>query len=166
MIYISDYFNWKKTQEKRFKMSVPLIDNKALQELLPHRYPFLLVDRVLEIELNVSIKALKNVTCNEPHFTGHFPGHPIMPGVLIIEALAQTAGVLMLKSNEAYADGKTIFYLAGIDNARFKRTVLPGDQLELYVEVMRKRLDLWKFRCTASVNGEIACVAEIMNVKG
>lgn len=147
-------------------MTSPIIDSKTLFELLPHRYPFLLIDRVLAIESNVSIKAIKNVTCNEPHFTGHFPGYPIMPGVLIIEALAQAAGVLMLKSNEQYSKDQNIFYLAGIDNARFKRTVLPGDQLELYVEVMRRRLDLWKFQCTARVDGEVACSAEIMNIRG
>lgn len=146
-------------------MSVPLIDSRTLLELLPHRYPFLLVDQVLELELNVSIKAIKNVTCNEPHFTGHFPGHPVMPGVLIIEALAQTAGVLMLKSNEAYIQDGKICYLAGIDNARFKKIVVPGDRLELYAKVVRKRLDLWKFQCTALVEGEVVCTAEIMNVK-
>lgn len=147
-------------------MTTPIIDSKKLFELLPHRYPFLLIDRVSEIELNVSIKAIKNVTCNEPHFTGHFPGHPIMPGVLIIEALAQAAGVLMLESNADYSKDRNIFYLAGIDNARFKRTVVPGDCVELYVEVMRKRLDLWKFQCTARVDGDVVCTAEIMNVRG
>ena len=143
-----------------------LIDNVALRELLPHRYPLLLVDRVLELEPGKSIKAIKNVTCNEPFFNGHFPGYPLMPGVLMIEALAQTAGVLILKSNEAYDPMKDLFYLAGVDNARFKRVVGPGDQLELYAEVMRNKLDLWKFKCTASVDGEVACSAEIMNIKG
>ena len=148
-------------------MTQPItIDINQILQLLPHRYPFLLVDQVLELEIDVSIKAIKNVTCNEPHFTGHFPTHPIMPGVLILEAFAQTAGVLMLKSNADYERERPIFYLAGVDNARFKRTVMPGDRLELYVEVIRKRLDLWKFQCTARVDGEIVCTAEIMNVKG
>lgn len=143
-----------------------LIDNVALRELLPHRYPFLLVDQVLELEPGKTIKAIKNVTCNEPFFNGHFPGFPVMPGVLIIEALAQTSGVLILKSNEAYDPKKDLFYLAGVDNARFKRPVVPGDQLILEAEVMRNKLDLWKFKCTATVRGDIVCSAEIMNIKG
>lgn len=143
-----------------------LIDNVALRDLLPHRYPFLLVDQVLELEPGKSIKAIKNVTCNEPFFNGHFPGFPVMPGVLIVEALAQVSGVLILKSNEAYDPKKDLFYLAGVDNARFKRPVVPGDQLELYAEVLRNKLDLWKFKCIASVGGEMVCSAEIMNIKG
>lgn len=143
-----------------------LIDNVALRDLLPHRYPFLLVDLVLELDPGKSITAVKNVTCNEPFFNGHFPGFPVMPGVLIVEALAQASGVLILKSNEAYDPMKDLFYLAGVDNARFKRPVVPGDRLELHAEVIRSKLDLWKFKCTASVAGEMVCSAEIMNIKG
>ena len=147
-------------------MTSLLLDSNKLFELLPHRYPFLLIDRIITVELNVSITAIKNVTYNEPHFTGHFPGHPIMPGVLILEALAQAAGVLMLKSNETYSTDRNIFYLAGVDKARFKRIVIPGDCLTLSVEVLRTRLDLWKFACTARVGDDIVCTAEIMNIKG
>lgn len=143
-----------------------LIDNVELRAILPHRYPILLVDQVTEMDLGKSINAFKNVTCNEPYFNGHFPGFPVMPGVLIVEALAQTAGVLIIKSNEQYDPKKDLFYLAGIDNARFKRLVVPGDRLDLYAEVVRHRLDLWKFKCTASVNGELVCSADIMNIKG
>lgn len=143
-----------------------IIDNVALRALLPHRYPILLVDKVLELDPGKSIRAIKNVTCNEPFFNGHFPDYPLMPGVLIIEALAQTAGVLILKSNEAYSPLRDLFYLAGIDKARFKRPVVPGDRLELSAVVERSKLDLWKFKCEATVDGEIVCTADIMNIKG
>lgn len=142
------------------------IDHLGVRDLLPHRFPFLLVDRVLELEPGKSLKAIKNVTCNEPFFNGHFPGFPVMPGVLIIEALAQASGILILKSNEAYSPQRDLFYLAGVDNARFKRPVVPGDQLELCVEVLKNKLDLWKFKCTAFVGGELVCSAEILNIKG
>lgn len=142
------------------------LDNLAVRELLPHRYPILLVDCVKSIEPGKTIVAIKNVTCNEPFFNGHFPGLPIMPGVLIIEALAQASGILILKSNEKYDPKKDLFYLAGVNNARFKRTVTPGDQLELHAKVIRHKLDLWKFECIAKVNGDVVCTAEIMNIKG
>jgi 3-hydroxyacyl-[acyl-carrier-protein] dehydratase len=143
-----------------------IIDNVGVRELLPHRYPLLLVDVVLELEPGKSIKAIKNVTSNEPFFTGHFPDYPVMPGVLIVEALAQASGILILKSNEAYSPKRDLFFLAGVDKARFKRPVTPGDRLELVAEVIRSKLDLWKFKCTASVDGDIVCTCEIMNIKG
>lgn len=145
-------------------MSV-VIDNVELRKLLPHRYPFLLVDQVLEVEPDKSITAVKNVTCNEPFFNGHFPGYPVMPGVLIVEALAQTAGVLILKSKD-YDPQRDLFFLAGVNNARFKRPVVPGDRLTLHATITRNKLDLWKFDCVAKVDNEVVCSAEIMNIKG
>lgn len=145
-------------------MSV-VIDNIGLRELLPHRYPMLLVDQVTELTPGKTITALKNVTCNEPFFNGHFPGYPVMPGVLMIEALAQTSGVLILKSHD-YDPQRDLFFLAGVNNARFKRPVVPGDQLTLQATVVRNRLDLWKFDCVAKVGDEVVCSAEIMNIKG
>jgi 3-hydroxyacyl-[acyl-carrier-protein] dehydratase len=143
-----------------------IIDHPGVRDLLPHRFPFLLVDVVKELEPGKSIKAIKNVTANEPFFSGHFPGFPVMPGVLIVEALAQASGILILKSNEAYSPQRDLFYLAGVDKARFKRIVSPGDQLTLEAEVIRNKLDLWKFKCTASVDGELVCACEILNIKG
>lgn len=134
---------------------------------LPHRYPFLLVDRVLELELGKSIVAIKNVTINEPFFTGHFPQAPVMPGVLILEALAQAAGILTLKTENALPDAKNNwFFLGGIDNARFKKVVQPGDQLRLAIEIIKVKKGLWKYQCKASVGGQLACSAEILNVRG
>lgn len=136
--------------------------SKILQ-ILPHRYPFLLVDRILKIEPSKSILVLKNVTMNEPFFTGHFPEQPIMPGVLILEALAQAAGLLANSTNpESIVPGKKIIYFAGIDNARFKRIVIPGDQLHLEAEVIKVRQEIWKFKTTATVEGQLACSAELM----
>lgn len=132
---------------------------------IPHRYPFLLVDRVLEIIPGKSLLALKNVTINEPFFAGHFPIKAIMPGVLMIEALAQAAGIFAHKSRDPLAVD-TLFYLGAIENARFKRVVTPGDQLHLFVEVLKRRGNIWKFRGTASVAGEIACVAEMTSAEG
>jgi 3-hydroxyacyl-[acyl-carrier-protein] dehydratase len=126
---------------------------------LPHRYPFLLVDRVLEITPQVSITALKNVTMNEPFFQGHFPDFPVMPGVLIIEALAQTAALLTF--SEERPEG-SIYYFAGIDGARFKRPVEPGDQLILEVELDRMKSGIFKFKARAKVGDEIAVEAELL----
>lgn len=142
------------------------LDVNVILQYLPHRFPFLLVDRVLEVEPGKSIVAIKNVTYNEPFFTGHFPQRPIMPGVLIVEALAQTSGILIYKTTETMPNTQNWFFLAGVDNARFKRIVEPGDQLHMKVELLRARHDLWKFQATASVDGELACSAEIMNIKG
>jgi 3-hydroxyacyl-[acyl-carrier-protein] dehydratase len=133
---------------------------------LPHRPPFLLVDRVLEIVPKKSIVALKNVTINEPFFAGHFPQQPVMPGVLIIEALAQTAAILAFASTgDDPQNSGNLYFFAGIDNARFKRMVEPGDQLRLEVEVLKIRRAIWKAQAVAKVDGEIACVAELMSVK-
>lgn len=136
-------------------------DIQEIFHLLPHRYPFLLVDRIAEYEKDKSLVALKNVTANEPFFQGHFPGRPVMPGVLIVEALAQAAGLLTFRSRGGPPDANTIFYLAGVDKARFKRPVYPGDQLWLRVELLKQRHRLWRFSAVARVDGEVACSAEI-----
>jgi len=129
---------------------------------LPHRYPFLLIDRILECTPGKSIRGLKNVTVNEPFFQGHFPGFPLMPGVLVIEALAQVSGLLAFVSGDAKTRGNSLIYFAGIDNARFKRQVVPGDQLILEAEVMRVIRGVGKFRTRATVDGELACEAELI----
>ena len=134
------------------------IDINQILKLLPHRYPFLLVDRVLEITPRVSIKALKNVTMNEPFFQGHFPDFPVMPGVLIIEALAQTAALLTF--SEAKAEN-AIYYFAGIDGARFKKPVLPGDQLIMTAIFEREKAGIYKFQVKATVNDELVAEANI-----
>ncbi len=135
------------------------IEIREIMELLPHRYPFLLVDRVTEYELGQSISAYKNITFNEPCFTGHFPGQPIFPGVLILEAMAQVAGVLGFKSME-----KTdkLYLFAGVDNARFKKPVVPGDRLDMRVELIKERRGIWKFSGIATVAGEEVCKSEFM----
>ncbi len=138
---------------------------RDILEQLPHRYPFLLVDRVLELDTGVRIRGLKNVTINEPFFPGHFPGQPVMPGVLIIEAMAQLAGVLALVSAGRTAGEDSIFYLAGVDKARFKRPVTPGDQLLMSAEMLQQRRTLTRFACRAEVDGKLACEAEIMCVE-
>ncbi len=135
--------------------------NQILQHL-PHRYPFLLVDRVLEIVKGERITALKNVTINEPFFPGHYPHHPVMPGVLVIEALAQTAAILSFQSLGDKPDSKSVYYFLGIDNARFKRPVVPGDQLILEVAITANRRGIWKFSGTAKVDGKVAAEAQLM----
>src|SRR3990167_1018096 len=146
-------------------MRMPTLSYLDVLKYLPHRYPFLLVDMVLDYELNKSLTAIKNVTNNEPFFQGHFPELPVMPGVLMVEALAQASGILMYRMMDRYPSIEDFFYLAGIDNTRFKRTVAPGDQLKLYVEVIRRRENLWKFKGEATVNGELACATEFLNIK-
>lgn len=138
------------------------MDIHAILKQLPHRYPLLLVDRVLEIRHKDCIRALKNVTFNEPFFTGHFPGHPVMPGVLILEALAQAAGLLAFDAMGRVPDESNIYYFVGIDKARFKRPVQPGDQLLLNVSIDRVRGGIHKFKGTALVGDEVACEAELM----
>lgn len=142
-------------------MSIQM-DIHAILESLPHRYPFLLVDRVLELEPGKSIVALKNVTINEPFFPGHYPHHPVMPGVLIIEAMAQVAALLSFHSMEQQPDEKTVYYFAGIDGARFKRPVSPGDQLIFKVELVRSMRGLYKFKAIAEVDGQLTAEAELM----
>ena len=129
---------------------------------LPHRFPMLMIDRVLECEPGKRIVALKNVSVNEPFFQGHFPNIPIFPGVLILEAMAQAAGVLAFSTQGMQADGKSLYYFAGIDNARFKRPVKPGDQLVIEVLATASRLNVAKFKCVARVDGQVATEAEIM----
>ena len=129
---------------------------------LPHRYPFLMVDRVLELEHGKRIKALKNVTANEPYFLGHFPRRPVMPGVMMLEALAQAAALLSFDAAGKNADDKSLYYFAGIDSARFKRPVEPGDQLLLEVELLRNRGGIYKFKAVARVGENIAAEAELM----
>lgn len=138
------------------------MDIQAILKQLPHRYPFLLVDRVQELESNTRIKAIKNVTFNEPFFTGHFPGRPVMPGVLILEALAQAAGLLAFDAMGQVPDENNIYYFVGIDSARFKRPVVPGDQLVLEITIDRVRGGIWKFNAVASVEGEVAAEAQLM----
>ena len=142
-------------------MSIQM-DIHEILEYLPHRYPFLLVDRVLSIDPGKEIVAQKNVTINEPFFPGHYPHHPVMPGVLIIEAMAQTAALLTFKSADKKIDDNTLYYFVGIDGARFKRPVSPGDQLILKVALMRNLRGLWKFSAVAEVDGQIAAEAELM----
>lgn len=139
-----------------------MMDIYKILKLLPHRYPFLLVDRVVEIDKGKRIKALKNVSINEPFFTGHFPARPVMPGVLMLEALAQAAGLLSFDMLGEAPDENTVFYFVGIDNARFKRPVEPGDQLILDVELDRIKGGIYKFKGVARVDGNVACEAEIM----
>ena len=139
-----------------------MIDIHRILKLLPHRYPILLVDRVLELEKNVRIKALKNVTINEPFFMGHFPHRPVMPGVLMLEALAQTAALLSFESMGQEPDEDTVVYFVGIDGARFKRVVEPGDQLILEASIDRARGGIYKYKTRASVGGETAVEAELM----
>jgi 3-hydroxyacyl-[acyl-carrier-protein] dehydratase len=133
-----------------------------VKNYLPHRYPFLLIDRVLEIEIGKSLVAIKNVTFNEPQFTGHFPEQPIMPGVMIVEALAQATGILAFKSEVGKPIDGQIYMLVGIDKVRFKRVVEPGDQIRLEVEVMMVKRGIWKFKCRASVEDQTVTTAELM----
>jgi 3-hydroxyacyl-[acyl-carrier-protein] dehydratase len=138
------------------------IDVPMIQQLLPHRYPFLLVDRVVELVKDEHIRALKNVTINEPFFGGHFPHRPVMPGVLMLEALAQTAALLSFESMGSEPDDDTVVYFVGIDGARFKRVVEPGDQLVLEARILRAKAGIYKYATRASVNGETAVEAELM----
>jgi 3-hydroxyacyl-[acyl-carrier-protein] dehydratase len=141
---------------------VAQLDIHGILKLLPHRYPFLMVDRVLECHAGQSIRALKNVTFNEPYFAGHFPQRPVMPGVMIIEALAQTAGILAFVTSGVVPDADTKFYFVGIDKARFRKPVEPGDQLILSVQLTRSFKGIWRFASTASVGSSEVASADMM----
>jgi 3-hydroxyacyl-[acyl-carrier-protein] dehydratase len=138
------------------------MDIHQILKKLPHRYPFLMIDRVLEIEKGKRIKALKNVTINEPFFTGHFPHRPVMPGVLMLEAMAQAAALLAFDATGVELDDKTVYYFAGIDAARFKRPVEPGDQLVVEVLLERSRAGIFKFNGVIRVGQDVACEADLM----
>jgi 3-hydroxyacyl-[acyl-carrier-protein] dehydratase len=142
-----------------------VLNISEIKSYLPHRYPFLMVDRVLKYEEGKSIEAIKNVTANEEYFSGHFPLFSVMPGVLILEALAQTAGLLYFLTTKTKADDKTLFLFAGIDEARFKQAVVPGDQLHLHAEMVKNKLDIWVFNVKAMIDGKIACSATIKVAK-
>jgi beta-hydroxyacyl-ACP dehydratase FabZ len=137
-----------------------MLDINEILQVLPHRYPFLLVDRILEYEKEKRIVGIKNVTINEPFFQGHFPGRPIMPGVLIIEAMTQMGGVLLLRDHDLREKG--LVYLVGIDNAKFRRTVIPGDQLRIVVDVLRYKHTICRMRGEAFVDGTLVAEAEIL----
>ena len=143
-------------------MPAPVLDIHQILKKLPHRYPILLVDRVIAFEKNKCITALKNVTINEPFFMGHFPHRPVMPGVLMLEALAQTAALLSFQSLDQEIDDDTVVYFVGIDGARFKRVVEPGDQLVLEASIIRAKAGIYKYKTRASVDGETAVEAELM----
>ena len=152
----------KKENENLKGENMSSMNIHEILEYLPHRYPFLLIDRVLSCESGKDIVALKNVTINEPFFVGHFPHHPVMPGVLIIEALAQAAAILTLKTAGLKADNNSIYYFVGIDGARFKKPVQPGDQLLLKVAITRQARGIWKYSARAEVAGQLATEAELM----
>ena len=139
-----------------------MMDIQEILKRLPHRYPFLLVDRVLELEKGKRILALKNVTMNEPFFAGHFPNRPVMPGVMMLEALAQAAAILAFDDMDVRPDDDTVFYFVGIDNARFKRPVVPGDQLMLHATLDRVKAGIVKFTARAMVGEAVAAQAELM----
>jgi 3-hydroxyacyl-[acyl-carrier-protein] dehydratase len=137
---------------------------QEIMKLLPQRYPFLLIDKVIEFHPGKSIVAIKNVTANEPFFLGHFPGRPVMPGVIILEALAQASSMLAYKNPKEPTE-QHIMYFAGVDKARFKRIVIPGDQLRLEAEIIRVKKEIWKCRAIATVDNQIACSAELLAAK-
>jgi len=142
--------------------SLNTVEVTKILKLLPHRYPFLLVDRVLDYKLGEYLTAVKNVTFNEPHFNGHFPNHPIMPGVLIIEAMAQASGILSRLAIGDLTDDGDIFYLVKVDNAKFTKTVVPGDQLLLHTTIKREMRSMVKYECQATVNGKVVAKAELL----
>lgn len=138
-------------------------DIYKILELLPHRYPLLLIDRVLDYEIDNSLTAIKNVTVNEPFFQGHFPGRPIMPGVLLLESMAQASAVLFYESlGENKPEGNVIYLFVGVDKARFKRPVEPGDQLTITTTIKRKMRNIWKFDCVVKVDDHTCCTCEVM----
>lgn len=139
-----------------------MMDIQEILSYLPQRYPILMIDKVISIDSGKSIIAIKNVTVNEPYFLGHFPGKPIMPGVLILEAMAQATGILALHANKERNKEDFLYLFAGIDNARFKRPVVPGDQLRIEAEVLKVKGDIWKCKVKAKVDGDLVCEAELM----
>ncbi len=146
-------------------MDKTTFDIRDILRMLPHRYPFLLVDRVTAVsDEGRSLTAIKNVTYNEPYFPGHFPGLPTMPGVIMLEAMAQACGLLAIMKSDLRADSGFMLYFAGIDNCRFKRPVIPGDTLEFVVQLEKHKRDLWKFQVVARVGAELACTADMMCV--
>ena len=142
-----------------------MMEIKEIMSLLPHAYPFLLVDRIVEVEPGKRIVGIKNVTYNEPFFPGHFPGRPIMPGVLIVEAMAQTAGLLVFHSLPEEDRKKTVFFL-GMDNVRFRKPVIPGDQLRLELEITKHRQSIWRFKGKALVEGKVVAEGDILAMVG
>lgn len=145
-------------------MATQTFDIREILKLIPHRWPFVMIDRVTQYDAGDTLTAIKNVTFNEGFFPGHFPGVPTMPGVLILEAMAQACGVLAVLRSGVRPESGMILYFAGIDNARFKRPVVPGDQLVLAAHLEKQKRDLWKFSARATVAGELACEAEMMCV--
>lgn len=139
-----------------------MMDVNEIRKYLPHRYPFLLVDRVIELVPGESIVAIKNVTVNEPFFNGHFPEHPVMPGVLLVEAMAQAAGILGFKTMDKTPEDGSIYYFVGADDLRFKRPVVPGDQVRLEARVLSERRGIWKFAVKATVDDLMICSATIL----
>lgn len=144
------------------KVDTTSMDIHEILEHLPHRYPFVLVDRVVSLELGKEIVAIKNVSVNEPYFPGHFPYHPVMPGVLIVEAMAQAAAILSFKTMDTKPSDDSVYYFAGIDSARFKKPVSPGDQIILNVKIDRILKGIWKYSGTASVDGSVVAEAQMM----
>lgn len=142
--------------------SMNTLDIYQILEHLPHRYPFLLIDRVTECKVGESLVGYKNVTYNEPYFNGHFPNRAVMPGVLILEALAQATGILAFRTSGKVPDNESLYYFVGIDGARFKQPVVPGDQLVLEVELVKTKRGVWKFNGVAKVDGNVVCSAELM----
>ncbi len=138
------------------------LDIHEIMKHLPHRYPFLLVDKVTDYQEGEYLNAIKNVSVNEPCFTGHFPHRPVMPGVLILEALAQATGILAFKTLKELPDDNSLYYFVGIDKARFKKPVVPGDQLELKVQLIKRKRLMWKYDAQALVDGKVVCSAELM----
>ena len=138
------------------------LDINEVMRHLPHRYPFLLVDRVIDYQVGKYLHAIKNITVNEPCFTGHFPYRPVMPGVLILEALAQATGILAFKTLEELPNDTSLYYFVGIDKARFKKPVVPGDQVHLKVDLIKRKRTMWMFKAKALVDGKVVCSADLM----